>query len=174
MADRLSRSYDRSDHRLNPAIFELVRSWLGQDFTLDACANGSNRQVKRFYARDPDQLRVAGCLGVNVFAHDVAWQPESRVSGPLRSEFVYCNPPWSLIAPLWSHFRECGAAGALIFPDMPRAPWFGPIFSESVSVRRVAWKGQGSIFFQPSLEYKEAVGPVPWDVWCAHFDFRAL
>jgi hypothetical protein len=170
VADSISRgrplhtigAIDRSDHHLNPTLFQLVESHYGCTFSIDACANLSNRQTRRFIARvntgHPDQVAT------NVFMWSFP-----NIDG-LR-EIIYCNPPWQLISPLWRHFRLCRTRGVIIVPDMPDKPWFGMLMATDPAPFCIARKGSRDVFFQPSLNYSASVGPVPWNVLTFRFDF---
>ena len=166
-ADALSRakypsdkSLDRNDHRLNPALFRVVQSWSPEPFTLDACASAENTQVPRFIARYPSGN--PNCVAVGALSYH------------FKREHVYVNPPWPLISPLWTHFRQVGAIGVMVFPHFPSRGWFGDVLRSAVWVRRLARAGDSDVFLQPSRRYQSSVGPVPWDVLVAYFDFSPL
>lgn len=153
---------ERGDHMLRPSLFRTLQALAPSTFTIDACASPGNAQLRRFIARDwwPDP----GCVAANVLSF--SFPP--RVDGP---EYVYCNPPWAIIAPVWSHFRQCRLAGAMVFPWMPTQPWCGMILREATAVGRLARQGDADVFRQPSRGYRSSVGPVRWDVMYAPFDF---
>lgn len=170
IADALSRveypqeeKYDRNDHMLSPAHFAKLTSWCERSFTIDACASTGNKRVHRFISRLP--VSGEGCVAVNVFSYTF----------PLRAdkseEFVYVNPPWPIISGLWAHLRQCKATGVMVFPKTPSAVWFGDVLSSASWVRTLAKAGDKNVFLQPSRDYKSSVGPVPWDVLAARFDF---
>lgn len=171
-ADALSRFdfgrepvYDRNDHHLNPELFKRLQSWFGQRFTIDACAGPGNKQVHRFISRLP--VDAEGCVAVNLFSYRFAGSPYGA------PEFVYINPPWPLISAAWAHLRACRAAGVMVLPDQPHQQWYGGIRAEAKSWRILAKKGARNVFFQPSRQYRSSVGPVPWSVVAAEFDFRS-
>jgi hypothetical protein len=155
---------ERGDHRLNPRLFHSLQSRMQQRFTIDACANPRNTQTPRFIARD--WWPHPGCVAADVLSYSFPPLPDGRC------EFIYCNPPWTILAPVWVHFRQCRAAGALVFPWQPRKPWFGMIMAQAKSVGVLARRGDASVFLQPSRNYMASVGPVRWDVGYAIFDFR--
>ena len=171
-ADGLSRfnfkevAYDRNDHKLHPDLFSRLERIVGRAFTLDVCASPGNTQVERFISRFP--VAAKGCIAVNVFTFD--FKEELRA----RPEFIYANPPWPLIAPLWNHLRAGGTQGVMIVPDLPKKGWFGEVMRSAKSVTTLANKGDLSVFLQPSTNYEFSVGPVPWDVLAAEFDFSSL
>jgi hypothetical protein len=170
VADGLSRvdysgaeSYDRNDHMLSKSLFTRLESWFQRHFTIDACAGARNKQVARFISRLP--VAVEGCVAVNVFSYHFPHLADGT------SEFIYVNPPWPIISGLWSHLRQCKSAGVMILPNKPTAVWFGDVMASAVWVRRLAKAGDKGVFLQPSTGYTSSVGPVPWDVLAAHFDF---
>jgi hypothetical protein len=168
-ADGLSRfdfqeeTYDRNDHKLHPSLFAELESACGKAFTLDVCASPGNTQVDRFISRYP--VTAEGCVAVNVFTFD--FKEELRA----RPEFIYANPPWPLIAPLWKHLRVGEAQGVMIVPSIPTKGWFGEIMRSAKTITTLAKRGDRSVFLQPSTNYEFSVGPVPWDVLAVEFDF---
>ena len=166
-ADALSRakypthaSLDRNDHRLNPLLYAIVQQWSPKSFTLDACASAENTHLPRFISRFPSGN--PNCVAVNALSYH------------FKREHVYVNPPWPLISALWTHFRQVGAVGVMIFPSFPSRGWFGDVLRSAVWVRRLARAGDENVFLQPSRRYQSSVGPVPWDVLVAYFDFSFL
>jgi hypothetical protein len=153
---------DRNDHMLTLQYFETVQKHYGHSFTIDACAHARNARVRRYVARY--QCLDPNCVAVNALAYTFP-----MISGV--REQVYCNPPWSLITPLWRHFRLCRLRGVMVVPRFPQEQWFGLIQSEAVAVWVVAVKGDLDVFRQPSLDYKASLGPVPWDILACAFDF---
>lgn len=169
-ADGLSRveyptteKVDRNDHMLSKQHFAKLQTWCDRGFTIDACAGSGNKQVGRFISRLP--VQEAGCVAVNVFSYTFP----TRADG--SEEFIYVNPPWPIISGLWAHLRQCKATGVMVFPNQPTAAWYGDVISSAVWVRTLARKGERDVFLQPSRNYKSSVGPVPWDVLAALFDF---
>jgi hypothetical protein len=163
-ADALSRAkfapekaFDRNDHRLNPVLYTQIQQWYKVPFTLDACASAENTHLKRFIARYPSGN--PNCVAVNALSYH------------FKREHVYVNPPWPLISPLWTHFRQVGAVGVMVFPNLASNGWFGDVIRSAVWIRRVARAGDKDVFLQPSRKYLSSVGPVPWDVFVAHFNF---
>lgn len=152
---------ERGDHRLNPRLFQRLQGMF-QRFTVDACAYPANTQCERFIAREwwPDK----GCVAADVLSYTF---PD--VGG--RPEYIYCNPPWAIIAPLWRHFREQGCRGVLLFPWLPSQQWFGALVRDSRRVGRLAHSGDADVFLQPSRQYQSSVGPIRWDLGYAEFDF---
>jgi hypothetical protein len=171
VADTISRggwtlrnpgSIERGDHRLNPLLFAELQRCVGTPFTVDACANGRNTQVRRFISKTdsnaPDQIAT------NVFLYE--FTPKE-----LGKEFVYCNPPWAIISPLWRHFRLCHVSGVMIVPVIPTRSWYGMLLRDAVGIFTVARQGQMDVFLQPSLGYEKSVGPLPWDLLALRFEF---
>lgn len=174
MADRLSRNFqepetdiNRNDHRLHPACFAALQACYAERFTIDACAGSVNTQLDRFISRVECSPPDARAVAVNVFMY--TFPPRD----PGGAEFIYCNPPWAIILPLWRHLRLCACKGVLVFPDCPLKPWHGLVLRDAVSVRLLARKGEHDVFLQPSASYLYSVGPLPWDLLAAHFDFTA-
>lgn len=156
-------SLDRSDHRLNPSIFRHLQSIVPAPFTIDACANQINRQLPRYIALQP-------CLydppvTTNVFSYTFPPLPTGE------REYIYCNPPWAIIDPLWRHFKQTRARGVMLVPDIPTRHWYGSITREAVMVITLAARGAPNIFFQPSRQYLSSVGPLPWGLLALCFDF---
>jgi Reverse transcriptase (RNA-dependent DNA polymerase)/RNase H-like domain found in reverse transcriptase len=155
------RPIERGDHKLAPYWFAaLERIVAPERFTIDICANFANCQLPRFISRDNCEFAEA----VDVLAYTF----------PLGvQEFVYCNPPWSIIAPVWVHLRQCRVAGALLFPWVPRYGWFGMVQREAKRCFVLAPQGAMDVFFQPSLNYQRSLGPIKWPLGVALFDFSA-
>ena len=175
VADRLSRSvvdeyFERSDHMLTDMYFAKVQSFLSAQtggtarFTIDVCANEKNRRVRRFYALR--YTEVDGFEGVNALSQELA---HSKNGEP---EVLYCNPPWAILGALFKHAQECHAKGVMIFPDTPAANWYADVVSRSASLSGLAIAGTSDVFTQPSREYAASVGPLPWPLAMAYFDFR--
>ena len=155
---------ERGDHRLNPRLFRKLQLLVRRKFTIDACANPRNAHTPRFIARD--WWRHPGCVAADVFSYSFPPLPNGA------HEFIYCNPPWTILAPVWVHLRQCRTTGVLVFPWQPRKPWFGMVMAQAASVGVLARKGDEAVFLQPSRDYRVSVGPVRWDVGYAMFDFR--
>lgn len=147
---------------LDPIIVKDLEDRAGTRFTIDACASIVNRQVARYITWGrPDSEH---CVAASVFGYDFG-----------SEEFVYCNPPWAIIAPVWRHFQQCKARGVMIVPDMPTKSWYTSLTAgEGVEgVWTVAVKGQRDVFLQPSTSFTASVGPLPWGVLAIPFDFSA-
>jgi hypothetical protein len=155
------RPIERGDHKLAPYWFAALERIIAPErFTIDICANAANCQLPRFIARDNCDFAEA----VDVLAYTF----------PLGVlEFVYCNPPWSIIAPVWVHLRQCRVAGALLFPWVPRYSWFGMVQREAKRCFVLAPQGARDVFYQPSLNYQGSLGPIKWPLGVALFDFSA-
>ncbi len=59
----------------------------------------------------------------------------------------------------------------MVFPNTLTRVWFGGMTRSALWIRRLAQAGDADVFFQPSRAYLSSVGPVPWDVLVAAFDF---
>lgn len=155
---------ERGDHRLAPSYFALLQARFPR-FTVDACAYPANTQCRRFIARE--WWKHPGCIAADVLSYtfpDYDGAPE----------YIYCNPPWAIIAPLWKHFREQRCRGVLLFPWLPSQPWFGSVMCASQRVGILARAGERNVFLQPSRGYAASVGPIRWDLGYAEFDFTRI
>jgi hypothetical protein len=150
---------DRGDHKLGQEWFAALQRVVEPEvFTIDICASPANAQLPRFITRD----FCAEAVAMDALAYTF----------PLgAAEFVYCNPPWTLIAPLWVHLRQCRVAGAMLFPWVPMYRWFGMIQREAKRCFVLAPQGAKDVFLQPSLNYRGSVGPIRWPLGVALFDF---
>ncbi len=155
---------DRGDHMLHPDIFEKLQWSCGRQFTVDLFANEHNRRTPRFYAAA--WSFAPEFVGLNALAHDVSVNPHTG-----EREFVYANPPWVLLGPTLKHLRECRAAGVIVFPDIPMQTWFADIIDRALQIYALANKDDVDVFLHPSRGYHASVGPVPWNLWAARFDF---
>lgn len=161
---------DKNEFRLALRLFDVVQSRLpaGARFTLDACASPLNTRVARFISRVrfPAELHVGvTCVAENVFTYE--FLPRR---GPGR-DWVYCYPPLALISPLWRHLRLCGARGAFVFPDMPEQVWYATVAREALQVHVLARRGSRGALLSARSGYTEGLGPLPWDLLVAYFDF---
>lgn len=152
---------DRSDHMLRPEYFDEVQEWAQETFTLDVCASPDNRQTQRYVARqyipsDPD------CVAGNVLAYHFPFAAR---------EFLFVNPPWVIMGPVWRHLRLSRTCGVVIFPERPDEPWFPWLIEDCLEVAFLADTGD-VVFNHPSLDFRDSVGPVPWPVLMGYFDFR--
>jgi hypothetical protein len=171
--DRLSRSFeekpndyvDRRDYILNWDYFRRLEEQFGRAFTLDICASQWDKRVGRFISRgvpNPSEPGAEGCVCVNVFMHQ-------DFLGPAGEEWLYCYPPTPIISPLWRHLRLCGARGVMIFQRMPEAQWFGAIGQQAVRVGMLAEAGTPGVLISPASG--AVMGPLPWDLMFAVFEF---
>ena len=154
---------DRGDHRLNPQIFAGLQQLLGVKFTIDICASHRNSQTPRYIAMD-NYIGDPLCIAANVLCYAFP-HPDT--------EFVYCNPPWSIIGPVWCHLRQRGCKGVLLFPYLPYNLWYPMVFCQASHIARLARQGDPDVFFQPSRDYLTSVGPLRWDLMFAVFDFSS-
>jgi hypothetical protein len=158
--DQGTASIERGNHRLNPGLFVTLQCLVRERFTIDACAYPENAQCPRFISRE----WTKGCVAADVFSY--SFPP---VDG--RREYIYCNPPWNLIAAVWAHFRQQRCQGVLLFPFMPLRSWYGTVVADAARVGVLARQGAADVFLQPSRQYRSSVGPIPWDLMFAVFDF---
>lgn len=152
-------------YRLNPRWFRALQSRTPKKFTMDICASASDRQVKRFIASaacgHPD------CVAVNVFAYGF---PFCGPRGDLK-EYVYCDPPWAMIGPIWAHLRENGVAGVIVFPEMPQRAWYAMVLRQAVRVGILAPVGTPDVFVNTGRGHHHSLGPLWWNLMFACFDF---
>jgi hypothetical protein len=132
---------------------------------IDVCANERNAQLRRFIAAAPSEH--PGCVAVDVFAYTFPKLADRS------SEYIYCNPPWILISPLWAYFQERRLRGVMIFPDTPSKMWYPAVIRRAKKIGTLAVANTPDVFFQPSLQYKASVGPIRWNfkLLYAVFDF---
>ena len=114
-ADYLSRIVDFDDWQLNPEIFsELDGIW--GPHTVDRFANNVNTQLARFNSR----YWNPGSEAIDAFT--VNWAGENN----------WLCPPVMLIGRVIRHAQVCKAAGTLVVPVWPSAP-FWPILCQTGS-----------------------------------------
>ena len=107
-ADRLSRSFDRHDWQLRPAVFQSLCGRWGTP-RVDAFATRVNAQLPTFYSRRPEP----GAAAVDGLAQ--SWVDDD----------VYANPPWPLISAVLSKLeRTASATATLVLPYWPSAEWY--------------------------------------------------
>ena len=108
-ADYLSRIVDYDDWQLNPLIFSELNDIWGP-YTIDRFADNINAQLARFNSRYGNP----GSEAVDAFT--VNWAGENN----------WLCPPVTLISRVIRHAQVCSAAGTLVVPAWPSAP-FWPI-----------------------------------------------
>jgi len=108
LADRLSRLPITGEGRLRRDLFLAIQALWG-GFTLDAMAGAPNAQCSRYVSR----FSTPAALAADIFTF------------PLGSEaWVYAFPPSSVISAFLAFFRESRAAGVIVLPADPAAPWW--------------------------------------------------
>ena len=107
-ADRLSRSYDKSDWKLAPKWFQIITQKWGPR-TIDLFATALNKQTSRFFSKDLQP----GSAGINALHQN--W---SREIAP------YANPPWKLIMQVLLKIQEEQKEIVLVVPEWTSAPWW--------------------------------------------------
>lgn len=112
LADKLSKSVEKEDWQLNPAIFSDIANRWGP-FQVDLFASHTNHQVPAYYSRfwTPDTA------GVNSFAQH--W-----------GRACWANPPFGCIPQVFQHARACSARVAIVLPIWPTRPWWNRLFSK--------------------------------------------
>jgi hypothetical protein len=109
LADEPSRSVDRSDYRLDPAVFAALDTLWGPH-TVDLFAADTNTHLPHFYSLH----RCPGTSGVNALL-----QPWHGLNG-------FVNPPLetSVLLQVVQKIREDRATVTLIVPCWPSQPWY--------------------------------------------------
>ena len=108
VADKASREFnDHTEWKLNPCVFkELVNVWGMPD--VDMFASHTNFQVKPYVAWKSDPEAMA------IDAFTLNWQ----------NYFVYCFPPFSLIAQVLRKVKEEGVRAIMVVPVWRTQAWY--------------------------------------------------
>lgn len=108
-ADRLSRIVtDRSDWKLNPAIFDILSAQWGP-FSMDLFATALNAQLPRFVSWKPQP----GAYRVDAFS--IAWNDIGT---------AWANPPFILIGRILTKVRKEQATMVIVVPVWPTQYWW--------------------------------------------------
>ena len=105
--DLLSRWVDPEDWQCQPRVFQAVDRLLGP-CQLDAFATPLNRLLPRFWSRFP----CPEAEGVDALQQNFALQK------------CWCNPPFSLLLPLFHRIRSQRATAVVLVPQWPSQPWW--------------------------------------------------
>eukprot|EP00961_Rhodomonas_salina_P023544 316060-Rhodomonas_salina.1 len=123
--DDLSRAVARSLHdvSLSPSAFALVcnlsEAYLGGRPTVDWFASAATTQLPRFWTRFYNPT-AEGCDAF--LAH--SWQSSTCCCGHVHQETGYFFPPGQMLPHVWARIKQEGAAGVIIVPETPGAPWW--------------------------------------------------
>jgi hypothetical protein len=107
------------DIRTPGCVVRALEDWAGSRFTLDFMASPGDARVDRWVGR----YRFEGSRG------QVAVDCLSCVPGP--EEYLFVNPPWRLVAPVWRHLQASAAAGVFLCPEDPTQIWFSGVVAAS-------------------------------------------
>jgi hypothetical protein len=151
-ADSLSRDLDRSDWRLDPAVFQMLhRDW--GPFSVDRFATQQNTQLPRYNSAWLDPRSE----GLDAFA-----QPN------WRQEQNWCNPPWELLDRLAQHLRETGAAATVVAPFWPAQAWYQAL--QELASDTLHLPSRDGLFSPGRPLESDSIAPPKWSVVC----FRIL
>jgi PAS domain-containing protein len=159
LADQLSKYFDGDDWQLNPRYFSILSTLWGTH-TVDRFASHLNRLCERFNSR----FYCPGTEAVDAFSQD--WAGENN----------WINPPFSLIAPILVHMRQCRAVGTLIVPFWPKRPWWPLLHPAGQWASFVsAWRElpQSANLFLPGPKHGNSrpVGQPHWRIFALRLDF---
>ena len=108
VADTASRQFnDNTEWKLNPQVFQdLVTKWGKPD--IDMFASHTNFQFKPYVAWKSDP----GAKAIDAFK--LSWS----------NSFLYCFPPFSIIAKVLKKVKEEGARTIMVVPVWKAQPWY--------------------------------------------------
>ena len=160
---------DKTDHMVNPILFDSLCDHFGMYCDLDAFTSMHNRQTLSFIAKgkslSPDQVAC------DALSFDLgAVNPVTGVR-----YVVWAHPPWQLIMNTFLHLKAKKAKGILIIPRFPAEQWFPTVMNDA-GVRQVvcfASKGDANVLLQPGDEPGELVARFTprGDLLAVLFDF---
>ena len=144
----------------------LEKRW-GTCFTLDMAASPLDARVGRFVGRFNYLPRFPRCGQVATDLFAVAPGPE---------EFVFVNPAWRLVAPVWAHLKAVRAAGVCLLPDLPRAVWFSAVLADALprDIVIVAERGDHLHEWVNAAPGASPPAALRERLLAVHFDFRRL
>jgi len=114
------------DRETPPDVFDPLNAEFR--FTLDVAASKQNAKCARFYAKSPEET-------VFTRAQGALWQAKMAELGALgfdglsyewaRNEIVWCNPPFSDIAPWVQKAHESACTVVMLLPaNRTEQPWW--------------------------------------------------
>ena len=93
-------------YRVRPEIFEDIIKKLGTEKPqIDLFADRTNKLCEKFWSAEDDSFSKE-------------WK---------RDEFMWCNPPYSMLGRVVEKIKTDGARGILIAPDWQTREWWGPL-----------------------------------------------
>jgi hypothetical protein len=147
-ADALSRMRrDHSDWKLHPDLFRALTLLWGTP-EIDLFATRANRQVPRFYSRDPQP----GSFGVDAFAHP--WG---------RFQLAYANPPFQIVGAVLRKTRGDGATLIIVLPEWRSAAWWPTLLELLADFPRQVPLTENT-FLPGHLGSEVGTGRPPWNV----------
>ena len=161
VADCFSKLKEGCDWKLDPQWFRVLDARWGPH-TVDRFASSANAQCPRFNAL----YHCPGVEAVDCFTQD--WKGENN----------WCNPPFGLVARLWSFMREQGIVATVIIPVWRSATWWPLVCmggAWSPAVVDVLPLQRGRHLFLPGVAAANqfGVGAPNWDVVAVRVSFEA-
>jgi hypothetical protein len=149
LADSLSRiQWDRSDWKLNPALFGTL-SLLWGPFEIDLFASAGNAQLQRYFSRYGEPPAEAAD------AFKQRW----------RTLRAYANPPFALIGQVLRKIEQDQATVTVVIPEWRSALWWPLLFPLLVALPRRLPSLPGT-FLPSSQGNQSGVGTPPWGAIC--------
>lgn len=144
---------DRSDWKLNPAIFEVFHRWA-------ADAYGVNVMVDVYASKFNSQLPLFGISAIRKY-----W---SRICD--TNSAIYVNGDWADYARALHFIRSLKVITLVVAPIWPQLQWF----KEMVGAATHFWELQPckDVFLPLSKGHKIGIGAAPWRVGLFICDFR--
>lgn len=151
VVDQLSRiERDRSDWRLDPAVFRQLCVLLSWEPSIDWFATSANAQVPRFVSRLQEEAATA------VDAFTLPWSGERG----------YANPPFNLFAEILSKLVRDEATTLMVFPLWPSRPWW-PTLTQQLCSPVILLPRRDDLFRPGHLHGEMGLGPPHFQVAAA-------
>jgi hypothetical protein len=152
LADRLSRTFDRSDWKLHPDWFAYLD--LFGPHTIDRFASALNRQ---------------GDLPYNSRFHDVGSTGVDALAQKWRNEINWVNPDFSLIDDVLALVVAQWATATIIVPDWRSQAWW-PLLQRLAPAgwQWVPIPQEPGVFLSGSAFNRLPGGAPLWGVWAVH------
>jgi hypothetical protein len=153
LADRLSRSFDRSDWKLSPDWFEYL-DWLFGPHTIDRFATALNRQ---------------GGLPYNSRTHDVGTTGVDALAQRWKGEINWVNPDFGLVGEVLELVAAQGATATIVVPGWKSQAWW-PMLTRMAPAgwQWVEILPEPGVFLSGSAFNRLPGGSPPWAVWAVH------
>ena len=149
-ADRLSRTTDREDWRLNPQIFARICE-LRFLPDVDCFATSQNAQVPRFFSWTFDPRSLGTDFFKQKFTHN-----------GLR---LYGNPPFSVVGRVLDKVRREGLEMLLVVPCWTGQPWW-PLLQTMYTAPPLLLPRAENTFLPVSTANLEGIGLPGWQSLC--------